>query len=469
MKEIIEQLLKDKDIINEINYNAIHKNETAERNNMYLSGKLIGEVFRYCIIHQNQKIDQEEVKRYIQDIKAVYYSSYLLDEKLQSQFIESNRSGVIAKSIAEKLNIDHSSKEISPKDQERIKEYFINNYVKNGYVFHSFPSQRKQTIQEVGFTQVEKLWDNEKVEEVVKIFEEQGVIKALGGYGFYDGEAKEKGTTAPNDEEQNKRKIYVEHNPEEIFFHTLSSPEWLKFFTSSSHTISDKSLESSPFFVKNYEACKQNVKDLCKNAGLTREQKEKVSSLFKECWKTLGKPELTTALIPKAKVGKDHVPKEIENLNILETISYILTDSTRDFVEHVGNVVDVDKIKGKDLEIVEMSSAETFIHCDSFKRETQEELYDPEKNVYAIYYGIVSSDGTKTLTQEQYNKVFNKMEKVFATNPDKYKEISKNLDKLKKSIRASSLKDKEKIVDNFDSWEEKRNLINSQEQESPQE
>lgn len=456
IKLAIEKLLKEPEIISEINFNKTQGNQDGRSQDIDLSGKLIGEVFRFSIIHQSEGVDKAEVIKYLQDIKNIYLQSYHRPEQERTKFVESERSRIIAKSIADKLKIDHSSKMPSPQDIARIKEYFIRNYIENGYVFHSFPTARKESVQRDGFTRVEKLWDHQQLKEIVSIFEEQGVIKALGGYGFYTGDIT-------------KGKSYVEHNPDEIFFHALSSPEWFKIFTSSAHSLGDKSLASSPFFVKDYDACKQNVIDLCNNAGISHEDKQKVATLFKQAWETLGQPELTTALIPRKKVGKGNVPKQLEGLDVFETISYVLNDSAGEFHEHTGNVVDLSQVEGSDIEVIEMPPADTFLTCDTFKRETREELYDPSKNIQAIYYGIVSSNGTMNLTQEQYNKVFNKMEDVFADDPQKLGEINKNWDKFDRSISHSSLptEKKEEVVGNFQNMEMHRQELNTQQQVQP--
>lgn len=455
-KSTIEEMLKDPDVIREIISN--HDDPNGKSKSLFLSGTLIGEVYRFSIIHQSEGVDKTEVIKYLQDIKNIYFQSYSQPDKdKQREFIDRERSRVITRSIADKLKIDHSSRMPSAQDIERIKNYFIKNYVENGYVFHSFPSARKESVQRDGFTRVEKLWEHEQLKEIVDIFQEQGVLKALGGYGFYT-------------EDITKGKSYVEHDPEKIFFHALCSPEWFKILTSATHTISDSSLETSPFFLKNYDACKQNVIDLCNNAGISHEDKQKVATLFKQSWSVLGQPELTTALIPRKKVGKANVPTTLESLDVFETISYVLNDSAGEFHEHTGNVVDLSKVEGSDISVVEMPPADTYLACDSFKRETREELYDPRNNIRAIYNGIVSSNGTMGLTQEQYNKVFNKMEDVFADNPQKLGKINTNWDNFDKSIRKSNLtgEKKEEVVGNFQNMEMHRQELNSQQQVQPQ-
>ena len=253
MKNKIEELLQDKDVISEINFMGKSKS-------IFFPGKLIGEVFRYCIIHQSDdEINKEDVIKYLKDIKSIIFKADKKNKEEQNYFFSIERSKIILKSIAKSLDINLSKKIISKKDQIQIKNYFLNNYIKKGYVFHSFPSVRKNSVIKQGFTEIEQVWIDEKVKEVVKIFEDHGVLKALGGYGFY----KTGGT-------------YVEHNPDNILFHSISSPEWFKFFTSSSHVESTQDLSKSSFYLKDYDACRQNVEDLCKNSRLNKDEEVKV-------------------------------------------------------------------------------------------------------------------------------------------------------------------------------------------------
>ena len=102
----------------------------------------------------------------------------------------------------------------------------------------------------------------------------------------------------------------------------------------------------------------------------------------------------------------------------------------------------------------------------SYKRETREELYDPSKNIQTIYYGIVSSNGTMGLTQEQYNNLFNAMEDLFADNPQKLGEINENWDRFDRYIRHSNLpvEKQEDIISLFQSMEIHRQELKNEQQ-----
>ena len=93
MKDKIEQLLQDKDIISEINF--MGKNHST-----FFPGKLIGEVIRYCIIHQSDKeIKKEDVIQYLQDIKYVMFEADKRGKEERDSFFSKERSKIILKSI----------------------------------------------------------------------------------------------------------------------------------------------------------------------------------------------------------------------------------------------------------------------------------------------------------------------------------------------------------------------------------
>ena len=446
MKKVIEDLLKDERVINEI------KSFEAGEHAVHFKGKLIGEVTRYAIIHQSSEIKPEEVVKYLQKVKKVWHFVHKngKSKDKNAERLERGRSMLIYKSIAEKLNIKTPLFLMSQKDKAKVKEYFLNNYVKNGYVFHSFPAARKDSVEKNGFSSVEKVWNNEQVNEVVKIFEKHGVMKALGGYGFY----KPGGT-------------YVEHNPDEILFHSLSSPEWFRFFTSASHVSGDVPLSKVPFFLKDKPACERNVMDLCKNAGLSEQETAKVKKLFEDTWEKLGQEELTTALIPKEKIGKADIDQAVpDNLSVEDTISYVLGDKAKQFEEHKGNVVDAEtmqQITGSDIEVITIPPADRYIDKPNYVSESREELFDPAKNLTVVAKGVTS--GAFMISFEQYTSILDGMEKAFAKSPHKLKEIDKCLDKLDEAIKNCELPEeqKNKIKATFEEYRNKRQELANEE------
>jgi len=93
MKNKIEELLQDKDVISEINFMGKSKS-------IFFPGKLIGEVFRYCIIHQSDdEINKEDVIKYLKDIKSIIFKADKKNKEEQNYFFSIERSKIILKSI----------------------------------------------------------------------------------------------------------------------------------------------------------------------------------------------------------------------------------------------------------------------------------------------------------------------------------------------------------------------------------
>ena len=190
------------------------------------------------------------------------------------------RARELCKSIIKRLNINVSDRTLSNENVERIKDYFLKNYVLNGYVFHSFSGALEDSIREFGLSSTKRIWDNDEIMKIAHIFEEKNVISPFGGYSQYSGGG-----------------MYIEHDPKMIYCHALSAPEWFKWFTSSNHNINSFSIEEFPYYLKDYEGCRQNVLDLCINAELNENEIRMVMELFESNWKILGTKRMCVALI----------------------------------------------------------------------------------------------------------------------------------------------------------------------------
>lgn len=435
ISEVISKILNDDSVIKEINF-------MQNNQDIYFAKTFIGEVLRYCIIHKGD-VKAEEVCTYLQQLKGIYSKAH---KQTDPTFFESERAKLIIKSISLHLNFNKDYEELSHEEQQKIGEYFLKNYVKEGYVFHSFPSAREQSVKKHGFTTIEQIWEHQKVKEVAKIFEKHGLLTALGGYNFYDDNV----TNTTN----GSNKIYVEHNPEEVFFHCLSSPEWFKFFTSSYHAANSNDLAHSPFYLKNYEACRQNVEDLCNNANLTAEETKTVIALFEHLWKTkgLGNPKLTTALIKKKAISKHKVAKAtIKNQSLIDTINTVLLDRTHQFDEHIGNVVDASEIDAEDCEILELPPADRFLTCSQFRRETRKELYSPKRNIQALAKGMMGGlNGSYT----QFSLLISNIEQVIKENGGNLNDIDNCIAVVLEKIEQSTLpaSQKKSIIDTINNY-----------------
>ena len=196
------------------------------------ASNLIGEVYTYCFVHNDgEEIDPDSLKAYLERMSNAYFECRGSEDLMQDI-----RARELGKSIAQRLNIDLSQGSISREDEIQIQEYFLKNYVENGYVMHSFPGAAEQSIRTHGFSSSERIWDNKEIMEIAHIFEEKNVIAPVGAYSHYSGGG-----------------MYVENNPRQMYWHGLSAPEWFKWFTSANHNRNSSKIDESPYYLRNYD------------------------------------------------------------------------------------------------------------------------------------------------------------------------------------------------------------------------
>ena len=160
----IERLLND-DKVKEI-ISTVGKGEVAPITRV---SNLIGEVYTFCFVHNDgNEIKPDSVIRYLERMSTAY-----LECHGQEHLMQDIRAEELRKSIAQRLNIDLSQDSISEDDETKIKDYFLKNYVENGYVMHSFPGAAEQSIRTHGFSSSERIWDNKEIMEIAHIFEKK--------------------------------------------------------------------------------------------------------------------------------------------------------------------------------------------------------------------------------------------------------------------------------------------------------
>ncbi len=330
-----------------------------ETHSVQVIGDMIGELYTHHIINK----DGFEFEEYMKTMEGLY--SKLGKKEITPEMFEKEKAIAISTVIAHRLGID-TNKEITAEEQNQIKNYFLNEYVTNGYVAHAFPAAYKDSIAEKGLiaNPENRGESNAEVDEIQMMFMDKGIIAPLGGYPFYAGSG-----------------IYLEHDFNKVFQHATYSPEWFNWFTSACHTQGFPGLEKSPFIMRDEEACRRNVEDLCKNAELSPEETQKVISFYEKKYEKLQSPELNVALISKKVVGKDSIEQAVsQDEGLIETINAVLSDKKGQFIEHIGNVSQVD-IKPEDVHITHIPDAKKYLYVDEYSRESKESLTDTKTNL----------------------------------------------------------------------------------------
>ena len=355
---------------------------------------LIGEVYTYCFVHNDgNDLEINDVIDYVLAMRDAYYEcngneGHMLDIRARE----------IAKSIARRLKIDISNGTISNAEQQQIQEYFLKNYVENGYVMHSFSGACEESIRNSGFSSTKRIWDNDEIMRIAHIFEAKDVISPVGAYSHYSGGG-----------------MYVESNPRYVYWHALSAPEWFKWFTSANHNKNSSKLEDSPYYLKDYKGCKQNVQDLCDNAGLNEDETEQVMTMFEKNWQLLGTERMCVALIPKSIIDKNKIGEAvIPGQTTLETIKTVLSDGMGQYTEHEGNVLK-QTVTDKEMLIMELPNAKQLFGEHEFRRETRQALYDPNLVLDMIFRGRLSGF---ELSQDKICSIIETLRRVHNNSPE---------------------------------------------------
>jgi len=339
------------------------RNNYERYHNIHYLGQLIGEFFIHHVIHK----DGYGFEFYITEVEKLY--NEYREKNISPEQFYFERSKLIAIVIANKLNID-ITKEIEPESIEMVRNYFLQEYVTNGYVTHSFPEAYFDSIMKdglIGSTEDRKEKPKD-IMEIQSIFMRKGVVSPMGGYPYYGGSG-----------------IYFEHDFTKVFQHAIDSPEWFNWFTSSDHsTVYHTNVEPSPYILRSEPDCRRNVMDLCTNAGLSEEETERVLSFYEQQYSVFSSPKLNVALIPKKVVGKDSIEQTgVHGLGVIETIMCVLSDKSKQYTEHNGNVYE-GTIEPSKFVVANIPEASRYMYANEYERETEEHLTDPRRNMAVI-------------------------------------------------------------------------------------
>ncbi len=413
------------------------KRNWEKTHNIQLLSKLIGELYIHHIINK----DSYGFENYMNHIEKLYLQYN--NKQISPKQFEFQRAKLISMIIGMKMGID-LNKKISVEDIERVKNHFLQEYISNGYVSHSFPDAYYESIMKNGLISSTKLRNDKplEIQEIQDIFMKKGVVAPMGGYPYYGGSG-----------------IYYEQEFTKMFWHSIDSPEWFKWFTSSDHfTTYHNNIETSPYILRSEKDCRRNIDDLCRNAELDDNDTKKVVNFYQKQYAKFMSPKLNVALISKKTVGKDNIREAVpQNMDLFSTISYVLNDGAHQYSEHKGNVYN-GVIPPTELNISVIPNASIYIKSDNYSRETKEHLTNPDSNLAFLQIAeenknrLVSSMPSKIEKAEseimrKKNPPFNfRNETISETNPT----FSKNNNFEKRSSNeiqiANQIKQKNQMI-----------------------
>lgn len=331
-----------------------------KEHNIHSLGNLIGEVYIHHIINK----DGYGFEYYMTQIESLY--EQLKERKISPENFNMQKSKLISIVIATKIGID-INKEITQEDMTRVKNYFLQEYVTNGYVSHSFPEAYIKPITDNGLIgSTEQRQDKpHDIQEIQNIFMSKGIASPLGGYPYYEGSG-----------------IYYEHDFTKVFQHAVDSPEWFNWFTSSDHTTTYHSdIETQPYILRDEENCRRNVNDLCQNAELSSEETKNVLDFYTKTYDKFSSPKLNVALISKKLLRKNDISKAVpSDMDLFSTMTYVLKDGAKQYIEHQGNVY-TGTISPENFRVSIIPNAYKYIKAEQYSRETKEHLANPQSNL----------------------------------------------------------------------------------------
>lgn len=337
----------------------ILKKNWSRTHNISVLGNIIGEIYNHMIIHK----DGYNFEYYIKQMESLY--SKLGTKQIDITQFDIEKAKIISFIIANKLGLD-TSKSISSTDMNKIKSYYLKEYIENGYVSHSFPEAYRESIMKNGLIAApeQRNLTPDKTQEIQEMFMDKGIAAPIGGYPYYG-----------------KSGIYYEHDFTKVFQHAINSPEWFNWFTSADHLKGFQSIEKSPYVLRDEKACKRNILDLCSNADLSEEQSKTVIQFYQETYDKLKSPILNVGLISKNIVGKFDISKAVPSeLGLLDTIIYTMKDKAGQYIEHQGNVHN-ETINPSNIKITHIPTANRYMKVNRYERETKEHLTDPKLNL----------------------------------------------------------------------------------------
>ena len=249
-------------------------------------------IIKYKIIVKEDKYLNEDLVS-LEQITNTYENHETLTLSLNNFLI---------KLTARKLNLENTN---TIENKRTILIYIYDNYIVNGYCFHSFPSCFKNLVERDGLIQEIDTKELNTLKRINYIFTNHKYPNFLG-----------------RDLTSKTRAIYITDSPAMAYYYAIRSPEYLANLTGLSNyykNISD--IDKEAFYLKNYDKCKNNLEKMCHHLKMTPKEETAILKTFSKEWKHLdlnnSKP--CIAFIKRKELAKDSLPNIIELLANLET------------------------------------------------------------------------------------------------------------------------------------------------------
>ena len=179
----------------------------------------------------------------------------------------------------------------SYENKRKILVYLYEEYIVNGYMFHSFPSTFKDLVEEKGLDPKDYIYPVFYMKKLYYIFKNHKYDDMIPKYLL-----------------EQINSIAMPDSPAMAYYYAFRSPQYFCELTATSKYYKDKKeYDKEAYYRKDKEACKNNLVLLAKHLNMTDKEEETVLTAFEKQWNILDAsnslPQI--AFISRKEVGKD--------------------------------------------------------------------------------------------------------------------------------------------------------------------
>ena len=228
-------------------------------------------------------------------IKDINNVSYCIEELKKLVYNYNNHKELVLHSnellgelIKLKLNLTDN---ISSDNKRKILTYLYEEYIVNGYMFHSFPSVFKELVEEKGIDAKDYSYPLFYMKKLYYIFKNHKYDEMIPDY-LLDGITS----------------ISITDSPAMAYYYAFRSPQYFCNLVSTSKYYKDNPCyDYEAYYRKDMDACRNNLLLLAKHLNMTDKEKDTVIMAFEKQWNLLDAsnsfPEI--AFVSRKDVGKD--------------------------------------------------------------------------------------------------------------------------------------------------------------------
>jgi hypothetical protein len=188
----------------------------------------------------------------------------------------------LIKYAADKLKI----KDLEPIEaKEIVYKYFLENYIRKGYLFHGFNGAFEKSILTNGLDPEMRFWDWKDLSEIKDIFARAGEDLVMG-WAYINSQGN----------------TFLADQAGTVYYYGVASPEWFSQFTSGgAHIPLSKPYDKKAYKKRDYDSAKRNIIMFCDSLmnrsdedlqkkqiqNITSEEKIEILNFFEKYWKIL--------------------------------------------------------------------------------------------------------------------------------------------------------------------------------------